>query len=207
MAACLSRSLFALLSLLLAAATWALPQKRGDLDGDGLPTVLDVARIINHVTGAVPLLPELAPFADVNEDGRVNDADAALVVEAILGRAALPQLKDQDGDGIPDLIEPLLGLDPTKKDSDGNGVADGDEDYDQDCLKNSAEVALAAGATAQAGLRTARELSTALLTPGGPGGRCLPCRNRWESDRSCRRWPNLRRRSSLSCCRGQSGRR
>jgi hypothetical protein len=49
---------------------------------------------------------------------------------------------DQDGDGIADELEVLLGLDPNNRDSDGNGIPDGDEDQDQDGVKNSVEVAL-----------------------------------------------------------------
>jgi hypothetical protein len=50
--------------------------------------------------------------------------------------------QDSDGDGIPDDLEPLLGLDPHNPDSDGNGVRDGDEDYDHDGLTNAQEIAL-----------------------------------------------------------------
>jgi hypothetical protein len=34
---------------------------------------------------------------------------------------------DLDGDNYPDALEPELGLDPTNPDTDGDGVADGDE--------------------------------------------------------------------------------
>lgn len=46
---------------------------------------------------------------------------------------------DQDMDGIPDDLESSLGLDPTKQDSDGNGIMDGDEDFDGDGLSNHGE--------------------------------------------------------------------
>lgn len=49
--------------------------------------------------------------------------------------------QDSDGDGIPDDLEPLFGLDPHNPDSDGDGIRDGDEDYDQDGLSNAAEIA------------------------------------------------------------------
>jgi hypothetical protein len=46
---------------------------------------------------------------------------------------------DSDGDEIPDDFEVVLGLDPTKADTDGNGTPDGREDYDHDGLSNAAE--------------------------------------------------------------------
>jgi hypothetical protein len=38
-----------------------------------------------------------------------------------------PETTDQDADNAPDDLEPALGLDPTNPDTDGDGVADGDE--------------------------------------------------------------------------------
>jgi hypothetical protein len=59
---------------------------------------------------------------------------------------ALPPALDVDGDGLDDAWEIAAGdvsrLDPAKLDSDGNGVADGAEDYDGDRLINSVEYAL-----------------------------------------------------------------
>jgi hypothetical protein len=49
---------------------------------------------------------------------------------------------DSDGDGIPDHIELLLGLDPMNPDSDGNGIPDGMEDADNDGLPNAGEILL-----------------------------------------------------------------
>ena len=48
---------------------------------------------------------------------------------------------DTDGDGVPDVLEALLGLDPALADTDGDGTPDGDEDFDGDGLTNEAEVA------------------------------------------------------------------
>lgn len=48
---------------------------------------------------------------------------------------------DADGDGLPDAVEPLLGLDPAKADSNGNGVPDGAEDPDRDGLTSAFELA------------------------------------------------------------------
>lgn len=48
---------------------------------------------------------------------------------------------DTDGDNLPDYDEIyVLKTDPTKVDTDGNGVADGDEDADQDGLTNVKEI-------------------------------------------------------------------
>jgi len=50
----------------------------------------------------------------------------------------LPQ-SDLDNDGIPDISEPSLGLDPNDPDTDNNGVPDGQEDWDGDGLPNNLE--------------------------------------------------------------------
>jgi hypothetical protein len=54
---------------------------------------------------------------------------------------------DTDGDGLPDAIEPLLGLTVGEIDSDGDGIVDGDEDFDADGLSNAAELALGSDPT------------------------------------------------------------
>ncbi len=43
---------------------------------------------------------------------------------------------DSDGDGVPDATELLLGLDPNEVETDGDGILDGEEDYDADGLSN-----------------------------------------------------------------------
>ncbi len=48
--------------------------------------------------------------------------------------------KDDDQDGLPDEIEAALGYDPTKADSNGNGIFDGLEDKDNDGLPNAGEI-------------------------------------------------------------------
>src|SRR5207302_429386 len=47
--------------------------------------------------------------------------------------------EDFDGDGLPNAYEIYFGLDPTKRDTDGNGIDDGDEDPDGDRLINRLE--------------------------------------------------------------------
>ncbi|HMO67029.1 MAG TPA: hypothetical protein PKE47_17715, partial [Verrucomicrobiota bacterium] len=48
--------------------------------------------------------------------------------------------RDDDGDGVPDELEPALGLDPTNPDTDGNGIPDGREDPDGDGLITAWEI-------------------------------------------------------------------
>ncbi|MBI3416751.1 MAG: Ig-like domain-containing protein [Verrucomicrobia bacterium] len=60
------------------------------MDEDGRATVLDVVRLINHLNGAAPLVPELEPFADVDQDGFVTELDATAIARAIVGNTPLP---------------------------------------------------------------------------------------------------------------------
>src|SRR5437870_3806705 len=68
------------------------PTKLGDLDGDGQITVFDLSIIIGHINGSFRLSNEMAVFADVNQDGVVNDVDLEMVVDAILGLREFPVL-------------------------------------------------------------------------------------------------------------------
>ena len=54
---------------------------------------------------------------------------------------------DRDSDCVPDALEPALSLDPNKSDTDGNGIPDGQEDFDHDGLSNCGEVLLDYDAT------------------------------------------------------------
>lgn len=47
---------------------------------------------------------------------------------------------DNDRDGVPDELESSLGLDPTKTDTNGNGIPDGAEDLDNDTLPTAFEI-------------------------------------------------------------------
>ena len=69
-----------------------------------------------------------------------SDGDGVYdVLEVMYGTNAY--LSDTDGDGLSDEIEIYkLGYDPTKKDTDDNGILDGDEDEDEDNLSNIYEV-------------------------------------------------------------------
>jgi hypothetical protein len=77
------------LGLLTARVAPAQPSQLGDLDADGQHTVLDLVRLINHLNApslnSQPLDPQLAPYADLNEDGYLNQQDVDLLADAILG--------------------------------------------------------------------------------------------------------------------------
>ncbi len=66
------------------------PGRLGDLDEDGSATVIDLARLIAHLNGRQPLPPDLVLAADLNQDGVVNEADAVLLANRVLGDEALP---------------------------------------------------------------------------------------------------------------------
>ena len=85
--------IFLFLSLFtLRAFSQALPQKLGDLDADGRATVFDLVRLVNHINGTTLLSTNLVPFADINQDGYVNDLDVSFLADAILGFRSLPLL-------------------------------------------------------------------------------------------------------------------
>jgi hypothetical protein len=58
-----------------------------------------------------------------------------------------PPDRDPDGDWVPDVIERTVGLDPTRVDSDGNGVPDDEEDTDRNGLANGLEWVIVADPT------------------------------------------------------------
>jgi len=76
------------------------------------------------------LSPPLADLAG-------NPLAAAVTVDLVVFDPTV----DTDGDGLPDDVERLLGLDPRKADSNGNGVPDGAEDPDRDGLTSAFEIA------------------------------------------------------------------
>ena len=119
-----------------------IPRSMGDLDGDGQPTVLDLVLLIGYLRDTNSLPPEVAVFADVNGDGLINSNDIPALANAIMGRTTLLPALDTDGDGIPDVLERLMGLNPTNAISFGDGIPDGDRDYDMDGISNARELLL-----------------------------------------------------------------
>ena len=80
----------AILFLFSPAARAQTPLLLGDLDADNRPTVLDLQRLINHLNGTNLLPASLRPWADINEDGRLDTNDVLRLQKAVLGLDTLP---------------------------------------------------------------------------------------------------------------------
>ena len=115
-----------LCALFLSVHASATP---GDINNDGTVDVLDRDLLIDHLMGISELAGIALTDADANGDGVVDIRDVVFL-----------NVSDMDTDCLPDFLEPLLGLDPTLSDTDGNGTPDGDEDTDADGLTNCEEV-------------------------------------------------------------------
>jgi subtilisin family serine protease len=70
-----------------APARTAIPARFGDLDGDRQPTVLDLTLLVGYLGDTNSLPPQVALYADVNNDSLVNSDDIPALADAILGRA------------------------------------------------------------------------------------------------------------------------
>jgi hypothetical protein len=70
--------------------------------------------------------PAPAPVAETAPEP-VADTAPVETVEAVAADTAVATETDRDADNYADALEPELGLDPTSADTDGDGVADGDE--------------------------------------------------------------------------------
>lgn len=79
-------------ALLAPGLALAVSERTGDFDDDGVATVLDVVRLINHIEGLEYLPNDLAPLADVNVDGFVDGNDIKTLVDAVLARNPLAVL-------------------------------------------------------------------------------------------------------------------
>lgn len=75
---------------LTTLATQAAPTHLGDLDEDNVFTAQDLAKLVAHTSGATLLPDNLKPFADINQDGVINDTDHSALVNLIL-ETATPQ--------------------------------------------------------------------------------------------------------------------
>ena len=76
----------------LTSAAPAYSTKLGDANGDDRVDIADLVILLNHLNGTPRLDNEMAVFADVNQDGVVNNLDVEMVVDAILGLRILPDL-------------------------------------------------------------------------------------------------------------------
>ncbi|HEY3282606.1 MAG TPA: dockerin type I repeat-containing protein [Armatimonadota bacterium] len=77
------------LPLLLLASPLRAATLRGDLNGDGKVSIVDVVRCLELVAGTVPLTPELTSAADVapppSGDGQVGVADLVRLLRYVAG--------------------------------------------------------------------------------------------------------------------------
>ena len=80
------------------------PVGRDDLDGDGNVDIVDVTRMVEMVYGQ---LRARAVAADLNADGKVNNADLKYLVAYLFERGPTPDLvkADLDGDGSVDIAD------------------------------------------------------------------------------------------------------
>jgi hypothetical protein len=91
-----------------------------DLDGDGMPDDWEAGVGVDH------------PYADPDGDGVDNvgeylNGTDPMGPDVVYGGS--PTKDDDDGDGVVDELERVLGLDPDQADSDGDGLIDGQEIY------------------------------------------------------------------------------
>ena len=59
--------------------------KRGDLNGDGKISALDIIRVQRLIVGLDPTLEEIIPVADINRDGKISALDIIKIQRHIVG--------------------------------------------------------------------------------------------------------------------------
>lgn len=74
-----------------ASTLFALPDRLGDLDEDGLATVFDLTRLIAHINNSNELSPTAQIYADIDQDGDIDQVDVQLLRDAVLLRFDLPE--------------------------------------------------------------------------------------------------------------------
>jgi hypothetical protein len=123
-----------------------IPDGEGDFDGDGLPNAVEQKLGLDPTDGLTPPKERVLTRTALNAPTPAPTRD---VLAAAAFAAAQPTVAstptndgtlDSDGDGLPNALEVLMGLDPTNPAT--NGIPDGKRDYDQDGLPNALEVAL-----------------------------------------------------------------
>ncbi|MGM0576526.1 MAG: tandem-95 repeat protein [Myxococcota bacterium] len=131
-----------------------------DDDGDGSPDVDEV------LCGNDPLDPTDKPLeidlVDTDGDGQVNCVD-----------------DDDDGDGVGDAEEAMLGSDPLDRDTDGDGLEDGEEDVNADGVVGEAETSPVSKDTDGDGLEDGVEFASCY--PTGVDDECAPTLG-WDAD-------------------------
>ena len=132
-----------------------------DTDGDGLCNAVDTDDDADGspdadelLCGTDPLdlnaLPLEIDLVDSDGDGDKNCVD-----------------DDDDDDGVTDVLEDQLGSDTLKKDTDGDGLEDGEEDANQDGIKQAQETSVLLVDTDNDGLSDAVEANSCYLEEGG----------------------------------------
>lgn len=104
-----------------------------DTDGDGIINALDtdddddnVDTIKEALLGTNPLLNDTDGdgISDGDEIGDIADLPNDSNNNGVLDVIETDESIDQDNDGLPDSVEAILNTDPTKSDSDGDGIND-----------------------------------------------------------------------------------
>src|SRR2546426_7056373 len=75
--------LLALLFFLMGPWSCSLAAQLGDLDGDGKVTILDLVILNGYLNGQMTLTSGQMQAADLNQNGFITQADAALLANAI----------------------------------------------------------------------------------------------------------------------------
>ena len=153
-------------------AHWSISSARGDVNKDTKINSRDVIVLMKYIVGSVPkdfVVSAADINGDKKINSRDVIALMKYIIDPvkfpIAGSVDPDELPDSDNDGIPDELEELLGLDgsttdtdgdcltdyqelcivgtdPNKYDTDGDGISDSNDDEDGDGLSNSKEIEL-----------------------------------------------------------------
>ena len=75
---------FLLIGFGILPCSFAADRPLGDIDGDGVVTVLDIVNLNKHASKQGALEEGKKIYADLNQDGVINDADREMIVKGIL---------------------------------------------------------------------------------------------------------------------------
>ena len=113
--------------------------------GTGDDVVPEFTMEYNAETATIGLIaPDVLPpdLYNLRIASPLRDLVGNTVARPFVASFRIYGFEDRDRDGVPDDLEPELGLDPDNPDTNGNGIPDGKEDFDRDKLSNSGEVVL-----------------------------------------------------------------